>query len=330
MIAIKPNDTCYSTNFKSWGGSPNPFNTDGVERTTLDIDLARSALDFEILKKPNYDAEGRKIPKQNHLVRSDDNSIIESISVGDQFVPIQHRDIFDHIVKDIMPSIPEMKLEMCGTIHGGGTGLITATYGDTYSIRGDKSGQDLRLFFTNPSNGTGRMVLGFTTVRIICQNTLIAATKQAKADGWKISHTQNAEMQTKRAVEEIRNNAVAALEMKRMCEDLASVGVSSAKFKECLDAVFPLYGIPEDSHGYTRLVNLRNEVTEQFESGETAQTMTEKTMWTAFNSFTFPIFNPSRVSAKKDKAQIAYQGMTGSVGEKVQNIFHKVYAVASR
>ena len=314
MIAIRQNDTCYSTT-PGWGGGRNPFNTDGVKRDTLDIDLARSALDFEIYKKPNYDAQGRQIPRQFHLVRSDDNEIIESASVGEQFTPIQHREVFDYIVKEIMPEVPEMKLELCGTIHGGGTGLIAATYGDTYAIKGDSSAQNLRLFFANPSNGTGRMILGFTTVRVRCENTLVAATKQAKADGWKVSHTRNADMVTKNIVAELKSEAQAALEMKRMCQDLASIGVSGAVFQKCLDAIYPLDGVKEGGK-YTRLLNLRGEVEYQFEHGDTAQSMTEKTMWGVFNSFTFPIFNPERISKRNDRAQIAYNGMTGDTRQR--------------
>lgn len=329
MIGLMKNDTCYSTT-EGWDGTAagNPFNTDGVERDTLDVDLARSALDFDIVKKQSYDSEGRKIPKQFHLVRSDDNEFIPSVSIGEQFTPIQHREVFDFVVNDIMPEVPEMKLELCGTIHGGGTGLIAATYGDTFKIEGDKSDNNIRLFISNPCNGTGRMILGFTTVRVRCQNTLIAATKEAKSDGFKVSHTRSAPEVTRRFVAQIKNEAIAALEMRAMSENLARVGVDVETFNRCLDAIYPLYNIPEDSLRYKMLEKARNDAIEQFESGDTAQTMTKKTMWTAFNSFTYPIFNPTRLRKNTDRAQIAYKGMTGDVGVKVRSMFNKVYSIA--
>lgn len=329
MIGILENDTCYST-VRGWDGTAagNPFNTDGLARNELDIDLARSALDFEIIKKQSYDSEGRAIPKHFHLVRSDDNAFIPSNAIGEQFVPIQHKDVFDYIVNDIMPNIPEMRLELCGTIHGGGTGLIAATYGDTFKINGDDSANDIRLFFSNPSNGSGRMIVGFTTVRIRCQNTLMAATREAKGSGMKISHTKSAPEVTRKFVAQIREEAVAALEMKRMSQDLGAVGVDIETFERCLDAIYPLHNIPEDSMAYARLKKLRDEVTYQFESGDTAQSMNKKTMWTAFNSFTYPIFNPTRLRKQTDRAQIAYSGMTGDTGIKVRQMFNKVYDIA--
>lgn len=333
MIARQANDRCFSTT-PGWGeekgGVGNPFNFDGVERDEIDADLARSAFDFEILKKPSYDAEGRRIPKQYHLVRSDDNEFIPSGAIGEKFTPVQHRDVLEYILNDVMPEIPEIKLELCGTLHGGGTGLIAATFGDAFKVEGDTSANTIRLFFANPSNGTSSLKLGFTAVRVKCENSLMAAIKEVNADGWKIKHTPMAIDKTKTVVLGIQKQAIAALEMKRMCQQLGMVGIDTETFRQCLDSVYPLYGIEEDSPRYLNLVKVRNSVIEQFEAGETAQSMTKKTAWTVFNSFTYPIFNPNKLRSNTDRAQIAYKGMTSDTGKKVRGIFDKVYAIAAR
>ena len=327
MIARQANDRCFSTT-PGWGeekgGVGNPFNFDGVERETIDADLARSAFDFEILKKPSYDAEGRRIPKQYHLVRSDDNEFIPSGAIGEKFTPVQHRDVLEYILNDVMPEVPEMKLELCGTLHGGGTGLIAATFGDAFKVEGDTSANTLRLFFANPSNGSGSLKLGFTAVRVRCENTLMAALKDINADGWKIKHTPAAIDKTKTVVLGIQKQAIAALEMKRMCQQLGMVGVDGETFRQCLDAVYPLYGIEEDSPRYLNLVKVRDSVIEQFEAGETAQSMTKKTAWGMFNAFTYPIFNPDKIDKRKDRAEIAYRGMVGDTGKKVRRIFDTI------
>lgn len=324
MIAIRKNDVCFSTA----NGGANPFNLDRVHRTELPVELARTALDFDILKRPNYDAEGRPIPGQYHLVKSSDESFIPSLAVGERFTPINHKDVFEYITETIMPAFPQMELEMCGTIHGGGIGLIAAKFGDSFSLPNDQSEHNLRLFFNNPSNGTGRMTLGFTHVRVVCQNTLLAATLEAKADGWKVKHTKSAPEITVRAIDTIHAQARAALEMKKRAERLASIGVDSETINRCLDAVYPLHKVDPDSPGYTRLKNIREKVLVQFNGGETARTMTDDTAWKLFNSFTYPIFNPdpARLERRKtmDAAEIAYKGMTGSVGRFVRDIFSVV------
>lgn len=321
------NDKCYSTALNGH----NPFNKDGQERTELTIEEARTAFDYEIKSMPCFDATGREIPNLYHIA-SDDGIIIPCHGVTKGFTPINHRDVFDYITGKVMPEIPEMKLEMAGTIRGRSVGVFAAKFGDTFAIKGDKSPQELRLFFSNPTNGTGTMVMGFTTVRVVCQNTLLAATKKAKSDGFEIYHTKNANIEITGAAKMIREQAVAALEIKRRCEALAEIGVDGETMRRALDAVYPLHQLPEDSSAYVRMKNLREGVIRQFEDGETAQTMSDKrSAWALFNSFTYPIFNPDEKklakSKTKDKAEIAYKGMNGNIAEKVGVIFRKVEKV---
>ena len=323
MTAITPNDICYSTA----RDGDNPFNTDGQRRTELPADLARSAFDFNILKKPNFDERGRQIPWQFHLEKNTDGSLIPSTSVGAKFTPIQHLDVFDYIVNEVMPEVPGLKLEMAGTIHGGGTSLIAAKFGDTFSLPGDTSPNEMRLFFRNPCNGTGRMTLGFTTVRVVCQNTLLAATQEAAQDGWTIKHTKSGPEMTSAAVHAIHGQARAALEIKERCRLLAETGIDGATFRRCLDAVYPVDSLPE-GHARSRLENLRDEVVRQFESGETARTMKTKSAWAAFNSFTYPIFNPPRLRKGEDLAQVQYKAQMGDKARRVSDIFRKVERIA--
>lgn len=323
MIAIQPNDICYSTA----NGGHNPFNTDMVPRTELDPAFARRALDFHIIKKQSYDRDGRPIPKNYHLVKDTDNSFIPSNGIGEKFTPIQHLDVYDYIVQKVMPQVPQMTLEMVGTIHGGGVGLVAAKWGDTFAVKGDKSENQMRLFFSNPSNGSGRMVIGFTTVRVVCQNTLLAATQEAKADGFKISHTKSSERLAFDAVKCIERQAVAALEMKSRCERLGAIGVDSETVRRALDMVYPLNGIPEDSPTRARLEHIRDRVLEEFEAGETARTMSgEKTAWRLLNSFTYPVFHPDRISKRMDTAEIAYRGMGGNTADRT----HKMLVAVER
>lgn len=320
MIAIQKNDICYSTALKG----RSPFNTDGVSRDHLDPEFARGALDFTILKRQSYDHEGRPIPKNYHLVKDTDNSFIPSNGIGEQFTPIQHRDIYDYIVQKVMPQVPQMELEMAGTIHGGGVGLITAKFGDTFAVKGDESENNLRLFFSNPCNGTGRMVMGFTTVRVVCQNTLLAARREAKADGFKISHTKSSEKMAFDAVKSIERQAVAALEMKRRCERLGEIGVDGEIIARFLDDIYPFKRLPEDSPARTRMEHLRYRILQEFEYGDTARTIKTDSAWKLLNAATYPIFHPDRINKRMDEAEIAYKGMTGNVAEKTDRLLNAV------
>lgn len=324
MIALTDADTILSTN-KSLAGLKG-----WRQMEAITAEEGREVFNFNILKCGNFTADGREIKGQYHLERDTDREIIPSASLGEQFNPVQHHTVYDYIVNDIMPHVEGMKLEMVGTLHHAATGIVCATLGEAFSIKGDNSPQMTRIIYANPCNGTGRLTLGFTTVRIVCQNTLQAAINQANDDGWKIKHTKNAEVRCEGALKQLKACANAALEMRARAEALADIGANSKMLASALDAVYPTFGIPTDSPAYTHLIAKREEVVRQFESGETAQTMSgNKTAWTLFNAFTFPIFNSTKLSNKTDQMQVQYAGMVGKTAKEVRDIFATVEEVVA-
>ena len=60
MIGLQSNDICYSV----LRGGNMTFSTDGVTRQSIDPELARTAFDFNIVKRENFDVQGRLIPGQ--------------------------------------------------------------------------------------------------------------------------------------------------------------------------------------------------------------------------------------------------------------------------
>ena len=326
MIAITANDRCFATK-----GIAKVFNTDGVERIHLDPAEVRSALDFNIIKKPSYDIDGRQIPGHFHLVREDNNLFIPSAGIGTKFNPVQHLDVFDYIYNKIMPSVPKMSLETVGTIHGCGTGIIMAKVGDEFHINGDESPNSVRLMFSNPCNGYGSLIIGFTNVRLWCQNQIPVAIRQAKQDGFSIRHTKNAELYVGTALEVIHASIEKARDIRRKSEGLARVKVDSAFIKRVMDAIYPFKDdVEEGTVGFTKTENRREEVMAQFEGGDTAQTIQGDTAWKLFNAFTYPIYNPLTTKKTVDLAEVAYTGAVGSRAQKVAKIFNTIYTESMR
>ena len=327
MKAMTPQDHSFST---IKGRLAAVFNTDGVDRDYIDPVEARSALDFEIIKKQSFDEIGRKIPGHYHLVRQDTNDIIPSTGIGEKFVPVQHYSVYDYICNEIMPKVPGMQLETVGTLHGCGTGIVTAKMGEDFHINGDDSPSQMRLIFSNPCNGLGSLIIGFTTVRIFCQNQIAAARRSAmKNDGFSIQHTKNAELYVGSAIKSIQCQILAANEIRRRSEQLAGVEVNDTFVKNMLNKIYPFRFEP-DTPGYTRNENLRSEVLAQFDGGETAMSIKNNTAWKLFNAFSFPIFNPPHLGKRMDMAEIAYTGAVGNRAERVTKIFNTIYAEASR
>lgn len=321
MIAMTQNDKSFA--IKGVNGT---FNSDGVERDFLDPVEVRSALDFNIIKKPSYDVDGRPIPGHFHLVRDDNKAIIPSAGIGSKFNPVQHKDVFDYIVQEIMPRVPEMKLEVVGTLHGCGTGFITANIGDAFHIPGDDSPNNVRLLFSNPCNGYGSLLIGFTNVRLWCQNQIPVAIRQAKKDGFRIRHTKNANLYVGDVLEAIYGSIRKAQEIQQKSIGFSKVNVNGAFIRKIMDTIYPFRNdVEEDSLSHRNTQSKRDEVLHQFEAGETAQTIHGDNAWKLFNAFTYPIYNPVITKKTVDAAEVAYTGAVGTRAGKVLKIFNAVY-----
>ena len=317
-------DKCYATK-----GCASIFNTDKKERQILDPVEVRDAFDFDIVKKPSFDESGRPIPGHYHLVREDTNEFIPSAGIGEKFVPVQHLSVYDYILNEIMPKVPNMSLETVGTIHGGGTGLIVANFGGEYRVDGDDSPNSIRLMFSNPCNGYGSLILGFTNVRLWCQNQIPAAIRQAKQDGFQIRHTKFANQYVANALKVIFECLKDAQDIQRKSAAMAKVNINRSFIRSVLEKVYPSK-YEEGTPGYKRNEKRIGEVLEQFEMGETAQTIKGDTAWKLFNSITYPIYNPKSLGSRMDVAEIAYDGAIGQRGKKVNRIFNTIYAEALR
>lgn len=321
MIGINTNDKSYAI-----GGLAKVFNTDGIPRTNLDPEEVRDAFAFDIEKRPSYDVTGRLIPGHHHLVRTDTNDIIPSAGIGTKFNPVQHMGVFDYIVNSIMPQVPEMELETVGTLHGGGTGMVMAKIGNPYYIPGDESGNTMRLMFSNPCNGYGSLIIGFTNVRLFCQNQIPVAVKQANKNGFSIRHTKGAELYIDKALEVIAASTIKAREIKIKSEGLAKINITESFIQKVMEEIYPFKpDVEPGTIGYTKTLNKREEVRRQFEEGETANSIQGDTAWKLFNAFTYPIYNPLTSKKSVDAAEIAYTGAIGNRADKVAKIFNTIY-----
>lgn len=318
MKEMLSNDKCYAVK-----GASVAFASDGVLRDEIDIEEARQAFAFDIVKKPCYTEDGREIGGVMHLRRSDDDAVIPTRGLGRDFVPVQHHELFNYVIDEIMPKMPQFKLETVGTINGGGTGIMMGTFGDEFQIAGDKSPYVNRLFFFNP-NGKSSVVMGFTNVRFFCQNQLLAAVASAGKNGFRVSHTKNAELVLDNAMDEIANQLQVANMIRLREERLAAVPVGDRELRLMLDKLYPLNKYEEGSRGWTRQLNLRNAVVEQFTTGKTAQEFTDHSALMLFQSITYQIHNPASIGDGTDFAHITMSNTVGNRAQKVHKIFSDV------
>lgn len=324
MIALQRTDKIFST---IKGPLSRVFNSDRKPRTFIDAAEARTAFDFDIVKRQSYDVDGRKIPGHFHIVRSDNNDIIPSSGLGKKFVPIQHHDIFNSIVTEILPlandvmseALPKLVLETAGTLHGGGTGLATVRVGEPFQVPSDASECFVRLVFANPCNGRGSIIIGCTIVRENCQNQIPVA-----CGGFSVHHTKNANIHLSNAMKCIIAQIQEAEKVKDTILKMAETHIldndKESFLDMMLDTIYP-YKHKKGTPGWTRQYNRRSEVVTQFLGGDVAMSINDNTIWKVYNAFTFPIFNPISFGRRMDAADIFYSGMVGGKRHILKKIF---------
>jgi len=319
MIAKTMNDGGYTT------VKPNLLGF--AERDVIDVEEARRAFDFRIAKCPSYNSRGEILDGVFHLERGDTGDQIPTWGIGSKFEPVQHSDVFDMIINNVMPAVPDMRLETVGTLYGSGTGFVSAKMGDSFSLPGDTSPNNMRLTFINPC-GRGSLILGFTSVRVFCQNCIRAAQRDMGNHGaFVVRHTVNAVFAVQGALTAIAAQAEEAAVLRARSERLARVSVVQRHIDAALDRVYPLdeAKMSAPSLAYNRAA--REEVEFQFAAGPTAQTFTEDNGWKLLNAFTYPVFNPLRMKKNTDIADVAFKGQFGQRAEKVTRMLEAVEGV---
>lgn len=303
------------------------FNYDGEKHDTISIEEGRDIFDYKINIKPCYTASGDVVPGINYLenVRGGSSNIIPSYGVGEGFKVIDSLQWYDQFTQQIMPEIPDLHLESCFTMYGGGASVFIVNSAGEYSVKGDESPNRTRFLFSNQNTGKGSLTIGLTEVRIVCMNTLALAVRNIRNDGngMFIRHTKNSDCYVKCAISTIEERLRQSAIMRQRIDALARVNVSVSDLTKVLNRIYPIKG-EKGSYAFTRTENIRNEVIHQFESGETAQSFTEKNGWCLFNALSFRAYNPLTDRKTTDKAEIAFRGSIGDIGLKVANWFNIV------
>lgn len=291
------------------------FNSDRQEHDVITPEQAHKILDFQIEKVPvSRPISGgfERVPDQYCLVRKDneeDEGVVVGLGcVGDQFeVGVQPSEVLDFFLENIMPEVPELKIETVASVHNGATTFVNFHYGDGYEFANDSSPQFTNILFINPLT-RGRLSLLSHTVRVICQNTLRMARRTGT--GFLVSHSTRAEFYVRAALKAIALQIKHASELKEVSIKLDSMMITEKNIKTILDKIYP---VKKNSDGdeSTRMLNIRNDVMVQFESDDTFKA---KTAWAFLNAMTYKQEHP-KMTEKRDPMNIGADNLFGTRAE---------------
>ena len=300
------------------------FNYDGVLRTEITDEEARSILGFTIEKKPCMTEDGVTIPRMNYLRRSDGGIIDANCSVGEEFeVTSQPMETYE-IARYIMSKMPSVRLETVATMYNGGTTFVTLSHGGAWVVPGDSSPHWTNIVLNNPLT-RGRIHLVQSVTRVVCMNTLAAACKNG--EGYRICHTKNARALMEQALSAMTIELEQAENTRRMCEYLAGKSITTEQVNRLMDAIYPLPEVAEgeNTSRLTRMKTKRDEVLAQFEGDDS---FTDKTFYSFYSANSYLVEHPLHKQERTDNAQVAFENITGTRAAQKSAIFDMVYREA--
>lgn len=145
--------------------------------------LAKSGLDWLVLQQPIYTAQGQLIPNYKANVRDSDSSILGIVS--DRYSVVQNTDAFSFTDTMLGEGV---RYETAGSLQNGKRIWLLAKLSEKYIINGEKI--EPYLVFSNSHDGSAAITVAMTPIRVVCQNTLNLALKQAKRS-WSSKHVGN-------------------------------------------------------------------------------------------------------------------------------------------
>lgn len=248
---------------------------------TIEQGIIMAGLNWTVSTKPLFLQDGRNVEAQA-TIRDSDNSILGV--VGPDYTPLQNMDSFKFFQPFIDAGLA--KLETAGSLDSGKKVWILATLNrDPIVVTGNDIVQKY-LLLSNSHDGTRAVRVGFTPVRVVCNNTLTMAHNDTNSQLIRVKHTQN----VKANIEDLQKtiNAIdakfeATAEQYRL---LASKEINSIDLEKYVKIVLGL-DKPSEEDMSTRAKNIIGEVVSIFENSKGSDLVQpKKTLWLAYNSVT--------------------------------------------
>ena len=218
-------ETMFYTRTAPWHG----LGTRVLEAPTSSAALSLAGLDWKVVQKPVFTADGLFISGFKANVRDRDSQVLGVVS--DRYKVVQNEDAFAFTDELLGEGVT---YETAGSLQNGRRTWILAKLPQRYIIRGDEI--DPYLVFMNSHDGTGAIKAAMTPVRVVCQNTLNLALSTARRS-WSTIHTGDIHGK----LQDARNTLLYA---DRYMAALGKTIEELSLQKLYIDALFPL---PEDA-----------------------------------------------------------------------------------
>jgi phage/plasmid-like protein (TIGR03299 family) len=241
--------------------------------------ITAANLDYEVNLADLTTTDGIPVTGKKAVVRTDTRDVLGV--VGSRYIPIQNADCFSFM--DAVVADGDLRYHTAGALRKGEVIWLLAKLPGTIRVRFSDDITEKYLLLTNSHDGSSCLRVFFTTIRVVCANTLAMANREGEGDGLSIRHQGNLVAKVRQAREVL---GIAA----RYFDDLEGQFDLMARHYPTYAQVSAYYKVlvpdPEDAHP-ARAQNTRDELFRLYESGKGQDIPQIKgTTWAAFNAVT--------------------------------------------
>ena len=202
-----------------------------TEAPTAKEAIELAGLNWTVNSNPIYDMYGNEIKGFKANTRSSDNSVLGIVT--NKYEIVQNVDAFDFADNLIGE---ELRYETAGSLKKGRVIWLLAKMPERY-ICEDKF--ETYMCFANSHDGTGAVKIAMTPVRVVCNNTLNVALRNAKRS-WSTKHmgNMNAKLSEARHTLELANEYLDGLA--KEADKLANETMTNDDIMIALNELFPV------------------------------------------------------------------------------------------
>lgn len=158
-----------------YAGQEAPWHREGTqvaEAVVAKQAIKLAGLDWKTRLEPIFDSRQQLIPNRHAVVRDEDNRVLGI--VGDRYQPIQNETCFDFL--DSLYADGLLRYGTAGSLKGGSTVWMQAELSEGMTVMDDVYKRF--LLASTSHDGTRGLTVHNGNVRVVCDNTLVEATRE--------------------------------------------------------------------------------------------------------------------------------------------------------
>lgn len=301
---VKPEDTTVTP---TWHGHPA---YEVLESYNVPESTAAEIFSTKFSKVQSYTPDMQPIPGAFHIVN--EKGHIVAPHVGNQFVATDRTALWNFISEHFLALFPDLNIESVGTLINTRIAFVNFKINE-FTIKGDASPTVNRLLLYDPI-GLGSLHACDNQIRVVCFNTLTAASKQGTS--FKISHTASATHRIESALELIAESKLNLKKLETDLNELALIDTDAEYVDAFLNNMFPIRKIKdeESKRGAALSAKRREAVLAVFENDQQMTAKVGKSRYGLLNAFTNVMTN-AKMGKKMDAMAIEWDNLCGNRAE---------------